>query len=106
MQRQIGAKHRGKGIQDATAHDLLEDVSSAESERWSTRVDVAPVVVGVRNVQMTSVFGTVGVGVADKRGLILYRHNCISMLQIFQVVHSEAYSSLYGAKGNKILTWS
>lgn len=81
MQRQTGAEHQGKGTRDYFAHDLLEDVSSAESERWSTRVDVAPVIVGVGNVQMTSVFGTVGVGVADKRGLVLYRCNCVSIMQ-------------------------
>lgn len=54
------------------AHDLLEDVAGAKSERWGTRVDVAPVVVGIGDVQVAGVFSTVGVGVTDQGGLVLY----------------------------------
>lgn len=55
------------------AHDLLEDVAGSESERWGTRVDVAPVVVRVGDVQVAGVLGAVRVGVANKRGLVLCR---------------------------------
>lgn len=60
-----------KCSQTWSVHDLLEDVACAEPERWGTRVDVAPVVVRVGDVQVAGVFSTVGVGVANQGGLVL-----------------------------------
>lgn len=63
----------GESFQTSFMHDLLEDVARAEPEGGSTRVDVAPVVVRVGDVQVTGVFGAVGVGVTNQGGLVLYR---------------------------------
>lgn len=60
-----------KYLLTSNLHDLLEYVAGAEAERWGARVDVAPVVVGVGDVQVAGVFGTVGVGVANQGGLVL-----------------------------------
>lgn len=96
----------GKAGPRVFAHDLLEDVSGAESERWSTRVDVAPVVVCIGDVQMTSIFGTVGVGVADKRGLPLNRYSFREYRANFQAVYNDWLSHLFQAQDMQKLTWS
>lgn len=66
--REIGGR---ESSQVFFGYDLLEDVAGSESERWGTRVYVAPVVVGVGDVQVAGVFITVRVGVADQGGLVL-----------------------------------
>lgn len=74
VSRLVARKRRGaSSSQTSFVRDLLEDVARAEPEGRSTRVDVAPVVVRVGDVQVTGVFGAVGVGVANKGGLVLYR---------------------------------
>lgn len=46
-------------------------MTSAKAEGGSARVDVVPVVVAVGNAKVTSVLGTVAVGVSDKGGLVV-----------------------------------
>ncbi|KAI6748088.1 hypothetical protein HG531_008630 [Fusarium graminearum] len=50
---------------------VVEDVDGTEADRGSTRANVGPVVVGVGDVESTSVLSSVAVGVADKRSLMV-----------------------------------
>jgi hypothetical protein len=43
-------------------------VTSAETNRWRSRVDVIPVVVILRHAKVASVFGAIFVAVSDQRG--------------------------------------
>ena len=45
---------------------VVENVSGTETKRWATGVDVVPVVVVVCDAEVSSVFGGVGVGVANE----------------------------------------
>lgn len=51
--------------------DVVEDVGSAEAQRWSTRVDLLPVIVDVCDVHLAGVLSGVVVGVADERCLVV-----------------------------------
>lgn len=44
---------------------------SAESDRWQARVDVGKVVVMIGDAEVSSVLGTVAIGVTDERSLPL-----------------------------------
>jgi hypothetical protein len=46
-------------------------VGGAEAEERLAAVDVLPVVVGVGDVQLAGVFGSVAVAVAGERGLVV-----------------------------------
>lgn len=96
----------GKSFQTSFACDLLEDVARAESERRSTGVDVAPVVVRVGDVQVTSVFGTVGVGVANQRGLVLCSYDPCEYVVAPLRLLAKGYISSSLSRRMPILTWS
>lgn len=81
-------------------------MARAEPERWRTRVDVAPVVVCVGDVQVTGVFGAVGVGVANQGGFVLYRHSpCEYIVSPLRLLEKGGVSPSLGRQ-LLILTWS
>lgn len=96
----------GESFQTSFVRDLLEDVARAEAEGRSTRVDVAPVVVCVGDVQVTGVFGAVGVGVANQGGLVLCRRSpCEYIVSPLRLLGKRGIS-LSLSKQILILTWS
>lgn len=109
MVSRLAAKRYSRGVesfQTSFMRDLLEDVARAEPEGRSTRVDVAPVVVRVGDVQVTGVFGAVGVGVADQGGLVLCRYSpCEYIVSPLRLLEKRGIS-LSLSRRMPILTWS
>lgn len=58
---------RGRVVLEARAVNMR----SAESDRWQSRVDVGKVVVMIGDAEVSSVLGTVAIGVTDERSLPL-----------------------------------
>lgn len=49
-----------------TEEVVVVDVAGSEAERWTARVDVEEVVVGVGDAEMSLVFRTVGIGMSNE----------------------------------------
>lgn len=65
---------------DAIRHvlkEVVDDVTGSETERWGTRVEIPPVVVGICYCEMALVFGTVAVRMTNERALEMVMHESV-----------------------------
>lgn len=68
LNKDLGAGSGVDSIRDVLVV-VVEQVTSAETERWSTGVEVEPVVAGIGDVELAGVLSCVAVGVSNERCL-------------------------------------